>query len=103
MDLIALLVQSGNINAIDDHGKTLLHYAYCRENEGLIAYLLANGSNPKIKDKDGRIPIMELAGLKKQRINTETYKSYRRAYLSERRGRKEIPSADYAAQEPSLS
>ncbi len=60
-EVVKLLVSKGvDINLINDHeGETPLHHAAYGESDTgeLIEFLLANGANPSIRDKQGKTPL----------------------------------------------
>ena len=46
-----------NINCIDEYGNTLLHLVCRKRNLESFMFLINNGSNCMIKNKDGKLPI----------------------------------------------
>ncbi|GFU87798.1 hypothetical protein TNCV_849821 [Trichonephila clavipes] len=43
-------VSIGFINQVDNHGRTLLHYAACEGRSEVVKFLVNNGANPRIKN-----------------------------------------------------
>jgi uncharacterized protein len=60
-EIVKLLVSKGvNVNLVNDHhGETALHHAAYGESESaeLVEFLVANGANTGIRDKDGKTPL----------------------------------------------
>ncbi|XP_003224416.1 ankyrin repeat domain-containing protein 22 isoform X1 [Anolis carolinensis] len=57
-NLIKLLLRAGvDVNAIDDSGKTALHYACEMKNQSIIPLLVEAGTDLSIKDKEEETPL----------------------------------------------
>jgi ankyrin repeat protein len=51
-----LLANGANINEIDKHGNTILHYAYEQNASKIIKFLIEKGASVSIPNKNGKIP-----------------------------------------------
>lgn len=57
-DFILTLIEHGvNINRIDEHGNTALHYAVLNGNDVMIEVLLESGADVNIRNNDGKTPL----------------------------------------------
>lgn len=54
---IKLLINPQNVNAQNKYGATLLHLSALRGNQELIEFLLKNGADPEIRNKNGNLAI----------------------------------------------
>ncbi|WP_265045389.1 MULTISPECIES: ankyrin repeat domain-containing protein [unclassified Wolbachia] len=52
-----LLEHNADINAENDEGATVLHYAIIGKNLEVVKYIIEKGANVNAKDKDGKTPI----------------------------------------------
>jgi ankyrin repeat protein len=55
-----LLEQGIDINQTDNDGNTILHYAYEQNTSSIIKFLIEKGASESIKNKNGKIPRMNL-------------------------------------------
>lgn len=54
----ALLEGGADVNALDGHGNTPLHYLVCKNNPRIVKLLLGYEPDPGVKDKEGRTPLL---------------------------------------------
>ncbi len=59
--LIFLLKSGVDIAAVDNQGRTALHYAARMDDLDMVKFLLKNGANPHARDKRGMTPASETA------------------------------------------
>jgi len=52
----AYIERGADVNYVDQHGGTPLHWAAARGLADIVELLLAHGGKPDIKDKDGEMP-----------------------------------------------
>lgn len=57
MKVMELLVDGADLNAMDYHGGTPLHYAALMGNADVAELLIKHGANPNAKNKDGLMPL----------------------------------------------
>lgn len=63
LDAVKLLVAVGaNVNAVDSHGDTPLHYG-ATASDGIVKFLAAHGAKLDVKDKKGRTPVEMALGV----------------------------------------
>eukprot|EP01120_Amphizonella_sp_Union-15-10_P011109 TRINITY_DN4626_c0_g1_i1.p1 TRINITY_DN4626_c0_g1~~TRINITY_DN4626_c0_g1_i1.p1 ORF type:complete len:190 (+),score=28.46 TRINITY_DN4626_c0_g1_i1:44-613(+) len=53
-DLLSILTDPENINSVDQHGWSPLHYASSNNHRECLRWLLENGADKSLKDKMGR-------------------------------------------------
>ena len=56
--VIKKLIEKGaDVNSMDKYGRTALHYACVRKDGEAVKYLIANGANTKIEDRNKQTPL----------------------------------------------
>lgn len=56
--MVEYLYQNGaRLTAVDEHRRTLLHYAVMKDDANMVMMLLKRGVRPDTKDNDGRDPM----------------------------------------------